>query len=642
MGTGMGTGMATVYRAILLAVLLTACADEKSAKIPVKKTVEIPVVVDETAPSTSLANTPFALTNQSTASFTFSGKDDTALDRFACRIDAGGWKTCTSPKNIVSLAAGTHRFEVKAIDTAGNEDATPAAWAWTVDLTPPDTTIQAGPAAFTSATSAWFVFNGTDSIAIRLYECRLDAGPWATCESPKHYPVLLAAAHTFEVRSIDTASNVDPAPAAYGWTVDLTPPDTQLTAWPASVTDSATAAFSFSATDIVSVSGFECNRDGLGWNACNSPVTYSSLATGPHSFQVRAHDASGNVDASPAGANWTILLSYPSDPAACFTGGETPQLDLTGPDLGWTWNDPHVLKVGAEYWMYASATYLFNFPVRMYRLTSSDGIQWARNPTEPVLTDAAPGAFDAGGLETPAVVFFQGQYHLFYTTYKYDINDPLFSVYDMRIGHAVSNDGITFSRSSTEPVVSPSGTDGDPGNDWYAFIVGEPGPVVFNGELFLYFTTVGADAALGTSLQVIGVIRSTDGINWSAPELALKPDQTLYPRNQDWIGYSTPNAMVLNGAMHLFFDVAHQPPAGNWLQLRLHHASSPDGLTQWVQDAQAIRSAGDFVWAVNEIRSPDAFLDGSTLRLYFAGHELDGNNPEYFSVGMMSCDLTPQ
>ncbi len=325
----------------------------------------------------------------------------------------------------------------------------------------------------------------------------------------------------------------------------------------------------------------------------------------------------------------------------CFTGGETPQLDLDGPVTGWTWNDPHVLKEGGAYRMYASATDLFTFPVRLYSLTSSDGESWSLDSSIPILADSVSGEWDAGGLETPAVVFFNGKYHLFYTGYPYKIGDPLSNgSFDFRIGHAVSDDGITFFREAVNPVVTPSGTDADPGNDWYAFIVGEPGPVIHNGELYLYFTAVGADAGLGTSLEVIGLIRTTDGTNWSSPELALKPDQGLYSRDQDWVGYSTPNAIALDDGIHLFFDVAHQPAGGEWLQLRLHHARSANGITGWVQDSTAIRSAGDFTWAVDEIRSPHALLDGSVLRLYFAGHELDGISPEHFAVGMMTCDLT--
>ncbi len=44
---------------------------------------------------------------------------------FECRLDAGGFAPCTSPF-VKRLAAGMHRFEVRAIDAAGHVDPTPA------------------------------------------------------------------------------------------------------------------------------------------------------------------------------------------------------------------------------------------------------------------------------------------------------------------------------------------------------------------------------------------------------------------------------------------------------------------------------------------------------------------------------------
>lgn len=332
-----------------------------------------------------------------------------------------------------------------------------------------------------------------------------------------------------------------------------------------------------------------------------------------------------------------------------YQGGATPQLDLSGPDVGWTWNDPHVLRVGGEHWMYASATQLFDFPVRLYRLRSSDGASWSRDPKEPILEPGTAGAWDAGGVETPSVVHFGGRYHLFYSAYPYENDDPKHSVLDYAVGHATSCDGVSWQRVGTTPLVAPSGqTDSDPSNDWYAFVVAEPGAVVRNGELYVYFTAVGTSAKLGTSLQVIGLVRSMDGQSWSAPELVLEPDQAQYPRIIDpgppvdgWVGYSTPSAMVLGGEVHLFVDVAYDPDEASWKQIRLHHARSADGRTGFIQDPAPLASAGDFPWAVDEIRSPQPIVDGKTLRLYFAGHELDGNEPNHFAIGMMTSPLVP-
>ena len=45
---------------------------------------------------------------------------------------------------------------------------------------------------------------------------------------------------------------------------------------------------------------FECRIDGAPFAACGSPYTTPPLATGRHTFEARAIDASDNVDPTPA------------------------------------------------------------------------------------------------------------------------------------------------------------------------------------------------------------------------------------------------------------------------------------------------------------------------------------------------------
>lgn len=59
---------------------------------------------------------------------------------FECQLDGGGYSACTSPKSYTGLAAGSHTFDVRAVDGAGNRS-TPASHTWTVDTTGPATTI---------------------------------------------------------------------------------------------------------------------------------------------------------------------------------------------------------------------------------------------------------------------------------------------------------------------------------------------------------------------------------------------------------------------------------------------------------------------------------------------------------------------
>jgi hypothetical protein len=52
---------------------------------------------------------------------------------FECKLDGGGFRTCTSPRRLKNLKRGRHRFSVRAISRAsGLVDRTPATAAWTV------------------------------------------------------------------------------------------------------------------------------------------------------------------------------------------------------------------------------------------------------------------------------------------------------------------------------------------------------------------------------------------------------------------------------------------------------------------------------------------------------------------------------
>ncbi|TML40165.1 MAG: hypothetical protein E6G25_06095 [Actinobacteria bacterium] len=90
-------------------------------------------------------------------------------------------------------------------------------------------------------------------------------------------------------------------------TVDGTAPETSLDAHPPDP-NGRDASFSFSGNDAggTGVAGFECDLDGGGFTACTSPQAYSGLADGSHTFQVRAHDAVGNIDPTPASFTWLI------------------------------------------------------------------------------------------------------------------------------------------------------------------------------------------------------------------------------------------------------------------------------------------------------------------------------------------------
>jgi hypothetical protein len=86
-------------------------------------------------------------------------------------------------------------------------------------------------------------------------------------------------------------------------------PDTSISGQPSNPTSSMTATFTFSGSDDVTPPAnltFECRLDSAAFAACSSPRSYSNLSNGTHTFKVRARDAAGNTDPTPASYSWTV------------------------------------------------------------------------------------------------------------------------------------------------------------------------------------------------------------------------------------------------------------------------------------------------------------------------------------------------
>ena len=186
----------------------------------------------------------------------------------------------------------------------------------------PQTTIDSAPTGPLSTREADLSFHS--DLAGAGFECRLNATAWAVCVSPRHYEALADGSYEFAVRASKNGI-ADPTPASATWTVDTTPPATDLTGAPSALTNDSEATFSFTAGE--AGSSFECSLDSGAWEPCTSPRPYASLADGPHDFRVRAVDSAGNADQSPAQHAWGIDTSPPQTDVGDAPSGQVP----TGP-----------------------------------------------------------------------------------------------------------------------------------------------------------------------------------------------------------------------------------------------------------------------------------------------------------------------
>jgi large repetitive protein len=264
------------------------------------------VKVDLTAPQTTIDVAPGDPSSDASPTFEFSASEGGST--FECRLDGGAWAACTSPRGYAGLADGSHTFQVRATDAAGNVDGTPASHTWVIDTAAPDTSLDSVPPDPSNDDAPSLAFSASESGS--TFECRLDAGAWAACTSPETVGLLVDGSHTFQVRATDAAGNVDGSPASYAWTVDTVAPDSSFTVVPADPTNDPTATFEFTASE--GGSSFQCRLDGGAWSGCASPATIGPLPDGSHTFDVRATDTAGNQETTPESYTWVVDAGEPS------------------------------------------------------------------------------------------------------------------------------------------------------------------------------------------------------------------------------------------------------------------------------------------------------------------------------------------
>jgi hypothetical protein len=275
--------------------------------------------VDLTPPATpSIDSFPPNPTNSSNATFTFSGE---AGAGFSCRLDQGAFAACTSPATYSGLADGTHSFGVKARDAAGNESA-PATYSWLISAPPIVTLTQPGQGSSTNdATPLFAGTGGTDvgddpHVTVKVYSGTVAQGtPVETLVTQVDFtgaysieatPALADGTYTARAEQSDAGGTG--FSSANTFSIDATPPPTpSIDSHPPALSNSRNAMLTFSGETGAS---FRCRLDGTAFAPCTSPANYSSLADGPHSFDVKALDAAGN-ESGVANFNWTIDATAP-------------------------------------------------------------------------------------------------------------------------------------------------------------------------------------------------------------------------------------------------------------------------------------------------------------------------------------------
>jgi uncharacterized protein (TIGR03382 family) len=113
-------------------VVVTAADATGNVSVPSNS---VRFVVDTAPPDTNIVSGPTGETQDPDATFDFSSNESGVT--YECNLDGAGFTACSDPATFADVSEGEHTLQVRARDTAGNVDPTPASATWTYHPPPP-------------------------------------------------------------------------------------------------------------------------------------------------------------------------------------------------------------------------------------------------------------------------------------------------------------------------------------------------------------------------------------------------------------------------------------------------------------------------------------------------------------------------
>jgi|GEM_PF-234258 len=279
--------------------------------------------------------------------------------------------------------------------------------------------------------------------------------------------------------------------------------------------------------------------------------------------------------------------------------------------------NPYVVTVGDElYLYYAGGDDQGRKRICLATTSSDDPTHWVRHG--PVLELGEPGSFDAFWCVLPNVAQVgPDRWHLYYSGNS-GVGEGLSAF--PGIGLAISADGRHWQKHPGNPILSPTGKDGDPD------AVGMGGGSVMQAQLpdgttewRMYYTacpTLGDDLFLDQQKRVCLAV-SQDGVRWQRRGAVMFRDPD---RDYENVAVATPIVEQSgDGLYRMWFSAI----GTRWGAYSLGYAESDDGI-DWRRgghygDDMQLGPIGDS-WERQMVEYPYVIPDDGRLRLFYCGN----------------------
>ncbi len=279
--------------------------------------------------------------------------------------------------------------------------------------------------------------------------------------------------------------------------------------------------------------------------------------------------------------------------------------------------NPYVLRHGDEYYLYyAGGDDEGRRRICLATAPVANPTRWERHG--PLFDIGAPGSFDARWCVLPHVVqFAPDRWHLYYTSNN-GVGAGLSAF--PGIGLAISTDGKTWEKYEHNPILTPTGKDGDPdamgiaggsvlkvrlpdgGTEWRFYYTGCP--------------TLGDDLFLNQQ-KCCCLAVSQDGIHWERRGAVM-----LRNPEYDYENVAAAGPVVFQAEDNTY-RMWYSAIGTRWGAYSIAYAESPDGIT-WQRgtcygDNLQLGPIGTG-WERQMVEYPAVIREGDRLRLFYCGN----------------------